>query len=55
MGPRRIGRRKRDSTEAFTFAARCKRCESETVYTIGDVMRFDGEPAKRNLKSARAA
>ena len=37
------------------FAARCIRCESETVYTIGEVMRFEGEPAKRNLRRAQAA
>ena len=37
------------------FVARCHRCESETVYTIGEVLRFEGEPTRRNLKRARAA
>lgn len=36
-----------DSDAPNGFTARCRLCEQESVYSIRDVKRFDGEPPKR--------
>lgn len=34
----------KETNVPYTFAARCKMCEKESIYAIDDVRAFDGEP-----------
>jgi hypothetical protein len=38
----------RNTNAIRAFALRCKVCESEGIYAINAVQRFDGEPRMRN-------
>lgn len=41
----------RETNVAYTFTARCKMCEYESIYGIRDVRSFDGQPRKRTSKT----
>ena len=41
----------RDTNAVRGFALRCKVCESERIYAINAVQRFDGEPRKRTSRT----
>jgi len=40
---------------SYAFRVRCRICEYETIYEIGKVQRFGGEPRKRRGARKRAA
>jgi hypothetical protein len=37
----------RETNLPYVFTARCELCEFESVYVIGGLQRFDGQPRKR--------
>ena len=41
----------RETNAPHAFIARCRLCEHESVYAIGEVHIFDGEPRKRISRS----
>lgn len=43
-----------EGNTAFSFAARCRMCEDESVYTVADVKNVEGAPRARILRSRAA-
>ena len=44
----------KETNVSYTFTARCKACESESVYAIRDVRSFDGQQRQRASKMRAA-
>lgn len=36
----------------YSFLARCKMCEYESIYEIRNIKRFEGQPRKRIMRAA---
>jgi len=43
-----------ETNTPYAFVARCRTCEYESVYEIGCVQNFEGEPLRRRRKVPRA-
>lgn len=41
----------KETSASHAFAVRCRLCECESIYAIGDIRNFNGEPRKRTSRA----